>query len=417
MATETDNTSVDDTGDNNESIDATNESIDNSNEEEQVINPLDVPDKDFDKFITDNLNKLEDFPDEPSDDADTTIVDNDGVPGDSETSEEDTTNSKEEVNSEEDDANDPFNKDTSDTNKDKAKDTYKNEDDKVNDDLESDNNSDKSNINYKAEYEKLLTPFRANNREIHIKDINQARKLMQMGANYNKKMEGLKPSLKILKMLENNDLLDESKLSYLIDLDKKDPDAITKLVKESGIAPLDIDIEKKDEYKPSTYTVNDKEVNLDQALKDIKDSPVFEETINIISNKWDESSRKVLVDNPDLIKVMNEHVEAGVFSKVEQAVEQQRMLGNLQGVSDVEAYQQIGRQMRDNGDFDPTPKSKPTVKDIDVTKEKDDSKRKSRRKAAGSTKTVVGKTKTNQDFNPLAMSDEEFSKLSPDKFY
>ena len=85
---------------------------------------------------------------------------------------------------------------------------------------------------------------------------------MQMGANYNKKMAALKPNLKLLKLLENNGLLSEEKLSFLIDLDKKNPDAITKLVKDSGLDPLEMDVSKSD-YKPNTYTVHDREVELD----------------------------------------------------------------------------------------------------------------------------------------------------------
>ena len=99
-------------------------------------------------------------------------------------------------------------------------------------------------VDYKAAYEKIMTPFKANGKLISLESPDEAVRLMQMGANYTKKLQALQPQLRMLRMLENNGLLDEQKLSYLIDLDKKNPSAITKLVKESGIDPIDIDIEK-----------------------------------------------------------------------------------------------------------------------------------------------------------------------------
>ncbi|RLD76246.1 MAG: hypothetical protein DRJ15_15705, partial [Bacteroidetes bacterium] len=134
-------------------------------------------------------------------------------------------------------------------------------------------------IDYKAEYERLIAPFRANGKDMQIESVDDALTLMKMGANYNKKMAGLKPNLKLLKMLEKNDLLDESKLSFLIDLDQKNPGAVNKLIKDSGIDPLDIDTEKEDEYRPSTYTVDDKEVELDGVLDEIRDTQSFKDTL------------------------------------------------------------------------------------------------------------------------------------------
>ena len=89
-------------------------------------------------------------------------------------------------------------------------------------------------VDYKAEYDRLVAPFKANGREITVKSVDDAIALMQMGANYNKKMSALKPNLKLMKLLENNGLLDETKIGFLIDLEKKNPDAINKLIKDSG---------------------------------------------------------------------------------------------------------------------------------------------------------------------------------------
>ena len=270
---------------------------------------------------------------------------------------------------------------------------------------------------YKAEVAKILTPFRANGKEIKVESVDDAITLMKMGANYNKKMAALKPNLRLLKMLENNGLLDESKLSYLIDLDKKNPEAIGKLVKDSGIDPLSIDTTDESSYTPQTYTVDDKQLALDTALEEIRETPSYQTTLNVIGNKWDVASRQIIVANPAIISVLNEQVASGIYEQITAVVERERMLGRLQGLSDIEAYRAVGDTMHANGAFAPksaapaviTPPAAPAKKPeaADLT---------NRRRAASA---VSAKPRTNNastDFNPLAMSDEEFDKIASSKY-
>lgn len=267
----------------------------------------------------------------------------------------------------------------------------------------------------------LYAPFKANGREMKVDNIDDARQLMQMGANYNKKMAAMKPHLKVIKMLDNNGLLEEGKLSYLIDLDKKNPQAIAKLLKESGVDPLDVDVEKATEYKPNTYTVDDREVELDQVLEEISESPKFQDTLETINTKWDAASKQTLVSNPRAIAVINEHMENGIYAQITAEVDRQRMLGRLDGVSDLAAYQQIGDQMHAEGKFTageqkPTPNAT-APKPKTVTGKKPDPKLSERKRAAAVTSQKPTKKKgVPDDFNPLAMSDEEFEKSFSQKF-
>jgi len=276
--------------------------------------------------------------------------------------------------------------------------------------------SDAKPLDYEAEHAKLLAPFRANNKDMQVESVEDARTLMQMGANYNKKMAGLKPNLKLMKMLANNDLLDEGKLSFLIDLDKKDPEAIKKFLQEGKINPLEIDLDSNNEYKFSTYTVNDNEVELDGILEDIKDTESFSETIDIISNKWDASSKEVLLENPSVIKIINEHVATGVYKKIVNTLEQERMLGKHTGLSDLEAYQQVGNAINAAGGFDEKPagNTDKTESKNTSTKKTVDPKLRSRKKAASSTKSKGAKGVP--EFNPLSMSDEDFESAGIEKF-
>lgn len=271
-------------------------------------------------------------------------------------------------------------------------------------------------IDYEAEYKRLLAPFKANGREIQVGSVDDALSLMQMGANYNKKMAGLKPSLKLMKMLENNGLLSEEKIGFLIDLEKKNPEAINKLVKDSGINPMDLDAEKAGEYKPKTHTVDDREMELDTVLDDIQSTPTYNRTLEIVSKKWDGKSKQVIADQPQLLKLINDHVDRGIYDLISKEVESGRMLGRLNGLSDIEAYRQVGDAIQARGGFNHLGSSqgKPATVPVVVQpkpKQVDDGKLNDKRRAASSSTPVVSSSGT-KDYNPLALSDEEFNKLS-----
>jgi len=234
---------------------------------------------------------------------------------------------------------------------------------------------------------------------------------MQMGANYQKKMTSMKPNLKLIKMLENNGLLDETKLNNLIDISKKDPAAVAKLIKESGIDPLDIDTDKEVDYKPTNYTVSDKEVELDQALDAIKDSETFTKTVDVMAKEWDTESKTIISDNPDIIGVIDAHMQNGVYDKINELIQQEKALGRLNGVPDVVAYRQAAEYLSQTGALvqEGAEVPQPTPNVSSDVKAKSDAKLKQKRKAASPTKkTSTSNTKTDDDF--LGLSDDEFMK-------
>ena len=277
--------------------------------------------------------------------------------------------------------------------------------------------TEESTIDFKAEYERLLAPFKANGRDIKVNSVDEAVTLMQMGANYNKKMAALKPNLKLMKLLERADLLSEEKISFLIDLNRKDAAAINKLVKDSGIDPMDLSAEKASAYKQSTYTVDDREIELDTVLDDIQGTPSYNRTLEIVSTKWDAASKGVIAGNPQLLRVINDHVSSGIYDRITKEIDNERMFGRLVGVSDIEAYRQVGDALHARGEFNSLAQgssqtqTKPAAEKVVVQpkpKQVDDDKLKDKKRAASSTKSVVADS--NSDFNPLAMSDEEFAK-------
>jgi hypothetical protein len=282
-------------------------------------------------------------------------------------------------------------------------------------------------VDYKAEYDRLLAPFKANGRDIAVKSVDDAITLMQMGANYNKKMAALKPHMKMLKLLENNGLLDEAKLSFLVDLDKKNPAAISKLVQDSGLNSMELDADKASTYKQTTYTVDDKEIELDTVLDELKDSPTYNRTLDVVGNKWDAASKNMIATTPAILRVINNHMASGIYDIINQEMESERVFGRLNGLSDIEAYRQIGDAIQARGGFNhlvqgskPTtaPVTAPVIKPAPATKQpsaEETARLNDKRRAAGSTKPAAP-TSIPKDFNPLALSDEEFSKQINQKF-
>jgi len=265
-------------------------------------------------------------------------------------------------------------------------------------------------IDFKAEYEKLTTPFKANGVDIQVKDTDEIISLMQMGANYHKKMASLKPSLKIMKLLERHELLDESKLGYLIDLSKKDPAAITKLIKDSGIDPLAIDTEADSNYTPKTHRISDTEMALETVLESIQSTPTYARTLKVVSETWDDSSRNTIAADPKIISIINEHIGNGIFDKVYSEVERARSFGKLVGVSDFEAYKQMGDYMHSQGQLGQPNAPAPKVT-IDTTKSKEsDDARKAKKKAATATTSKSTPT-AKMPSNILSLSDDDFNKL------
>lgn len=240
---------------------------------------------------------------------------------------------------------------------------------------------------------------------------------MQMGANYNKKMAALKPNLKLMKMLEASGFLSEDRISFLIDLGNMNPDAINKLVKDAGINPLDLDGDKAGNYKPTVHAVDDCELELDTVLDEIKDSPSYTRLLQVVGKEWDGESKKVVGGAPQLLKVLEGHMANGIYDQISNEVANERLFGRLKGLSDIEAYRQVGDAMNARGAFNHLNQVKPPQGAVVPPKPKkvDDAKLTEKRRAAAPTPGAAPST-TPTNFNPLAMSDEDFAKMADPRF-
>ena len=275
-------------------------------------------------------------------------------------------------------------------------------------------------VDYEAEYKKLMAPFKANGVDMQIQSIDDAIQLMQMGAGFHKKMSALKPAMRQMKLLEKHGLLDDAKLNYLIDLHNKNPEAIKSLLKDSNIDPLDLDLKADIKYIPTDRRVSDTEIVLDDVLNNIRETPTFQRTLNVISKEWDETSQNAIANEPQIIQTINGHMQDGTFDAVMQRVGYERNMGRLIGVSDIHAYMQMGNTMADEGKLhrhgstqqtmQPSSSIQPTM----AEPSKQEIERKQKKRAASPTK--VTKTTAATVFDPLDLSDEDFAKLDINKY-
>lgn len=261
---------------------------------------------------------------------------------------------------------------------------------------------DAPKVDYKALEEIFTKGIKANGKEIKPRNVQDVISLMQMGANYTKKMQDLKPHRKIIESLNKAEINEET-LNFLIDVHKGDKEAIKKLMVKHSVDPLDLDLEKND-YRPNKNIVGDDDVEYAETLDDIQPSlPKIQE---ILGSKWDAKSKQMLLNNPALLRGLHEEIEMGRFDMLQAQLESEKTFGNHRGKADVEIYMELAQkfvaeQQRMNR---PTAAQKPnTPKKVIPDKKEAAPNRAGKAGAQGSNITKVDL------FN---MSEEEFNKLS-----
>ena len=280
----------------------------------------------------------------------------------------------------------------------------------------------------KTEYEKILAPFNANGKPMQVKNADEAIRLMQMGANYSRKMQDIQPHRKVLRMLQDNQLLDENRLSFLIDLEKKNPEAIKKLIAESGIDPLEIDMTVAPAYREGNHRVSDEEESFRSTLDEVTSSPMGKETVQLVHTTWDQASKDALWANPEILKTIQGQRENGIYDRIVSELDRQRALGDIPiSTPFLKAYEQVGKQLVASGGFQDLaqtpgntanyqqrqgqPQPVKQVVDTRVAQPKPVTSNSEQARAASPTRSTPGTAKPL--VNPLSMSDEEFMALSP----
>jgi hypothetical protein len=150
-------------------------------------------------------------------------------------------------------------------------------------------------------------------------------------------------------------------------------------------------------------------------LDSLQHTEQFTRTVDILGNQWDQQSKEYLSANPQTIAILNEHIGNGIYDTIAKEIANQRMLGRLNGVSDLDAYRTVGDYIQANGGFNTTKQEPVTQQPVQSTKPIQDNK--SKKQAASITRTApIKKTTDLSSLDIMAMSDEEFAKLDKSLF-
>lgn len=259
--------------------------------------------------------------------------------------------------------------------------------------------------------ERIFATFRANGRDMQVKSVDEAIRLMQMGANYSQKQAGHKKNAAFVKVLEQNGLLDHEKLAFAVDLISGKPEAIGKLLKDTKIDVHDLDEDKVAAYRAQSRAPSEAVLDLDAVVAEIEGSTHFNRLVTEMKT-WDEKSQALLGNHPQALRQLTEQMGSGVYDKIMDEVNRQQVLGTMSGVPLMQAYNQIGQEMATAGAFNaPAPKG-PVKKLVTPGKKASPATAavEERRRAAAPSKGVTTATTETMDPKFLEMSDADFMK-------
>lgn len=197
-------------------------------------------------------------------------------------------------------------------------------------------------------FKKITAPFKADGKELTVRTPEDAIRLMQMGANYSRRMQEIKPLRAMDSMLKANGL-DPDVLNYLIDIKNGNPEAIQKLLKEHKIDPIDIDTDKETSYVPADYSSDPQDQEFTDAIEQTINSEGGQELINNINSDWDDLSKNALRESPVLFADLLMHQQTGIYTKIKEELDYQKTLGHLGQIPFLQAYRLVGDALEQAG--------------------------------------------------------------------
>ena len=221
-------------------------------------------------------------------------------------------------------------------------------------------------------------------------------------------------------ILREHDMLDPVKLAYAVDLANHKPEAIARLIKESGVDTFELGDDVADSYQatPANIEGKAKEVSVREIVEQYKDDENFNSVFNE-ARQWDDASQVTLVNNPEVLHLLAAHANNGVYKQVMAKVIQERAItGTTEPI--LQHYNRVGQAMfaaeNDGGNAQATQKQ-PVAKTERVVIKRKQVDEAARRKAlapTASTKTKTKSLKINSAADIYNMSEDEFKNLDPD---
>ena len=274
-----------------------------------------------------------------------------------------------------------------------------------------------STTDYESQYKTIVgAPFKANGKEITVDSAEDAIKLMQMGANYHKQRQQRKPAKRIIAMLEQAGMLDENKLNHAIDIMSGNSAAIHKLIQERNVDVSDLYSDSEVDYTPNQHQVTDERIELDTLFNELNSTSHGQRVLQEVAGTWDEKSRYTIGQTPEILRLLSNQIENGIYDVIVAEVDKQRMLGNIPANAPMlQAYEQVGKYLQANGRLIPAGSNVGKVptqqtkefKQHQATVPSNGSN--TRKRVANTARSNTSSISTQMD-NVFAMSDEDFKR-------
>ena len=254
---------------------------------------------------------------------------------------------------------------------------------------------------------------------------------MQKGVDYTQKQQALKPRLAELRALEQNNMLD-SNLNFAIDVFNGNPKAIAKLIKDRGIDintlvpqtngfgdESETDVAK--DYVPNEYKMSEDSLKLLDVVDELKANNSYDKVSNAVVS-WDKTSQMEFQKDPGKLLALSNHIQSGVYDVIMRELDHAKLVGSpyLQGKTDFEAYTMIGDAMMAQAQAQaqqqavtPAP-VQPQFQQPQYTQsvpQQAQVQNVQARKASVAPPRPTTNPNRFAAFDPLRMSDEEFSKI------
>ncbi len=216
--------------------------------------------------------------------------------------------------------------------------------------LEQDSETEEEPSSDEAEDEKVDEQpvpykFRANGKDYEFSSeeiVDQFPKIFGQAMDYTKKMQTIKPWRKTIDAIEGAQL-NHDDISLMIDVLKGDKNAITEVLKRTGVDTLELDTEEDSKYVAKDYGRNDSALAIKDIVDDISRDVEYATTHNIIDKDWDDKSWAAMTEKPETIRLLHADVKSGMYSTIQPLAEKLKVY-DAGSKSDLEYYVEAAKQ-------------------------------------------------------------------------
>jgi hypothetical protein len=234
--------------------------------------------------------------------------------------------------------------------------------------------------------------------EIEVNDINELQQIASKALRDKTKYEKYKDDIALIEGIKENGLSEED-LYLLVEAKKGNKKAIAKFLKETGIDPLDIELDEEElkDYKPNEYKSDMKLIETKTIIDNLKtDKEAFTKFNNLITNEFDEDSRAKVFQDPTLLEFIGESIKSGLYEKIAPKYMKRKLLGENPISAFIGAYDEYTQSLQNQ--------QKQQIEQK-VSKEKEKATKRKKASIGSKEKSKTSK-KDKVDFSK--MSDEEF---------